>query len=299
MKKILMAALVAGFALTALPAALADNDPFPSTKQAQVFVSAQTVTPDGAISSSFAPGTSVIFRAHAVDAKSGAALVKASDIRYFYVQIPNQPNVKMKYDPKATGANGIYAWTGTWKVPTNYALGSVPFKVWVRTNSNKYGLFVQMPVLTATLTITNTPQNPFGGGPTAPTATEPKVLVINADTVNGTRPSGAAPRPVGCSQTNVYKRGEQLVVRAWGYENASGALLTNDNVTNAHFTLNGVPDVTLNWGAHGTAPNRVFFWANAVIIPTTYPLGDASVKITYTTTSGKTGTLDYPVTIIP
>jgi hypothetical protein len=299
MKKILIAALVAGCALAALPAAMADNDPFPSAKQADVFVSAQTVTPDGAISNFFAPGTKVIFRAYAVDPKTGKAFTKPADIRYFYVQIPNQPNVKMKYDAKAAGANGVYAWTGTWSVPANYATGSVPFKVWVRTNSNRYGLFVQMPVVTATLTITTNPQNPFGGGPTAATANEPKDLVINADTVNGTRPNGAAPRPVGCTQSNVFKRGEQLVVRAWGYENATGALLTNENVTDAHFSLSGVPDTKLNWGAHGTAPNRVFFWANAVIIPTTFPLGDTTVKISYTATSGKKGTLDYPVTIIP
>ncbi len=299
MNKILVAALVAGLALTALPAALADNDPFPSTKQADVFVSGQTVTPDGAISNFFAPGTNVIFRAHAVDAKTGKALTKSADVRYFYVQLPDASTVKMKYDPKAAGANGIYAWTGSWKVPANYPTGPVPFKLWVRTNSNRYGLFVQMPVPTATLTITTTPQNPFGAGPAAPTVTEAKDLVINADTVNGTRPNGAAPRPVGCTQSNVFKRGEQLVVRAWGYENATGTLLSNDNVTDAHFALSGVSDVKLNWGAHGTAPNRVFFWANAVIVPTTYPLGDVTVKIAYTTTSGKKGTLDYPVTIIP
>jgi hypothetical protein len=299
MKKILVAALVAGFALTALPAALADNDPFPSTKQADVFVSGQTVTPDGAIANFFAPGTRVIFRAYAVDPKTGKAFTKPADIRYFYVQLPNQSTVKMKYDPKAAGANGIYAWTGTWLVPANYPTGSVAFKLWVRTNSNRYGLFVQMPVVSSILTITTTPQNPFGGGPSAPTANEPAALVINADTVNGTRPSGVAPRPVGCTQSNVFKRGEQLVVRAWGYENATGTLLSNENVTDAHFTLTGVPDVKLNWGTHGAAPNRVFFWANAVIIPATYPLGDVAVKITYTTTSGKKGTLDYPVTITP
>ena len=68
-------------------------------------------------------------------------------------------------------------------------------------------------------------------------------------------------------------------------------------MTEAHFTVPGQPNVTLNWGSHGTA--KVFFWTNSWNIPTTFPLGDITVKVTYTLTTGKAVTLDYPITIIP
>jgi hypothetical protein len=95
----------------------------------------------------------------------------------------------------------------------------------------------------------------------------------------------------------VFKRGEQFVLRTWGFDLKSGALFSLDNVTDAHFTVPGQPNVTLNWGTHGTA--RVFFWTNFWNIPTTFPLGDISVKISYSLTTGKVATLDYPITIIP
>ncbi len=121
--------------------------------------------------------------------------------------------------------------------------------------------------------------------------------MLYADSVNGTRPAAAAPRPVGCTQTNVFKRGEQFVLRMWGFDLASGGVLSLDNVTEAHFSMPGVPNITLNWGSHGAA--KVFFWTNAWQIPTDYPLGDTTVKASFTLTSGKVATLDYPIVITP
>ncbi len=51
-------------------------------------------------------------------------------------------------------------------------------------------------------------------------------------------------------------------------------MLTIDNVSEAHFTVAGQPNVTLNWGAHGAV--KVFFWTNAWHHPGLYPLGDWS-----------------------
>ena len=48
--------------------------------------------------------------------------------------------------------------------------------------------------------------------------------------MNGTRPAAAAARPIGCTQTNVFKRGEQFVLRTWGFDLANGAVLSLDNV---------------------------------------------------------------------
>ena len=220
-------------------------------------------------------------------------------MKYFYVKIPNQPNVKLKYDPKAPGANGQYAWTGTWAVPASYPTGLVEFKVLVKSEAKRLGSFVQMPVMPSQLTISNKPQLPGGTGPGAATAapTGKVDAVLYADSVNGTRPAGTAPRPIGCTQTNVYKRGEQFVLRTWGFDLTERAVLSIDNVTEAHFTVPGVPNVVLNWGSHGA--QKVFFWTNQWQIPVSYALGDTHVQISFTLTSGKVVALDYPITIIP
>jgi hypothetical protein len=97
----------------------------------------------------------------------------------------------------------------------------------------------------------------------------------------------------------VYKRGEQFVLRSWGSDMTTGAILSTDNVKDAHFSIAGQPDVVLNWGAHGATSNRVFFWSNAWNIPTAFPLGDTTVKVVFNLESGKTGTYDYNITIIP
>jgi hypothetical protein len=289
-------ALAALAALALVPAAAAADIPFPAVHSGDVFVIAHTVTADGAMTNYFAPGNSVVFRAYAVDGKSHKVLA-ANAVKYFYVTIPNQPNVKLKYNPKAPGASGQYTWTGTWVVPADYPTGMVNFKVLVRSKTNHRGSFVQMPVATSQLTISKTAQ-PAGTGPATTTGPSGTVnTVLYADSVNGTRPAAAAPRPVGCTQTNVFKRGEQFVLRMWGFDLTSSEVLSFDNVTEAHFALAGVPNITLNWGSHGTA--KVFFWTNAWQIPTTYPLGDTVVHISFTLTSGKVATLDYPIVITP
>ena len=197
----------------------------------------------------FKPGDTVVFRAYAVDGKNHKILTEA---KYFYAHDPGQPNVKFKYDPKAKTALGQYAWIGTWTVPSTYQLGLVNFKVLVQSKTKRRGSFVQMPVATSQLTITNTPPATGTTPPGAiatPTGTDD--TVVYADSVNGTRPAGAAPRPIGCTQTNVFKRGEQFVLRTWGFDLKTKTVLSLDNVTEAHFTVPGQPNVTLNWGTHG------------------------------------------------
>lgn len=295
MKRILLPALVVAAAFVLARGAAADTTPFPASSSGDTFVIAQTVTTDGTMHDYFKPGDTVVFRAYAVDGKNQKILTEA---KYFYATIPGQPNVKFKYDPKAKTALGQYAWVGTWTVPSTYQLGLVNFKVLVQSKTKRRGSFVQMPVATSQLTITNTPPATGATPPAAistPTGTDDTVLY--ADSVNGTRPAAAAPRPIGCTQTNVFKRGEQFVLRTWGFDLKTKTVLSLDNVTEAHYTVPGQPNVTLNWGSHGTA--KVFFWTNAWNIPAAFPLGDITVKVSYTLTTGKVAALDYPITIIP
>jgi hypothetical protein len=293
---LLALATVAGSASAADPLPL----PFPAATSGTVFIAAQTVTSTGAIQNQFAPGSSVIFRAFAVDSKAKRALA-AKDVKYFYAAIPNQPPVKLAYNPKAPGASGRMVWVGTWTVPADYPAGLVNFKVLVKTQNKRLGAFVQMPVVTSQLTITATPQTSPGNGPApvaAPTVSDTSVSLY-MDTVNGTSPVGAAKRAVGCSQTNVYKRGEQVVVRVWGFDLSTGTTLSTDNVDTATYSIPGQAVAPITYGAHGSVGNKVFFWSAPWIIPPTFPLGDVTIHVAIKTDGGKTGTFDYPITIIP
>lgn len=301
MKKLLTLAAALATAATATSAALAaDPVPFPSATVSPVFVAANTVTTSGAAKNYFAPGETVVFRADAVDRKTKTVLA-SKDVKYFYVTIPGAANVKLKYDPKAAGATAQQPWSGAWAVPASYPAGIVGFKVLVKTQSKRVGQFVQIPVSAAQLTISaKPPAYPVGAPAAIATTTAGKADVsLYVDSVNGTRPAAAAPRPVGCSQTNVYHRGEQFVLRVWGTDVASGAVLSTDNVDSAVASIPGQADLKLNWGPHGATGSQVFFWSTPWNIPTDYPLGDAVVKVTFKTDAGKVGVFNYGITIIP
>ena len=133
----------------------------------------------------------------------------------------------------------------------------------------------------------------LGAGPTKLDA------FIYVDTVNGSRPTGAKPRPIGCTQSNVFTRGEQMVFRVWGTDSASGDILSTENVSEGYVTFPGMGNQKLNWGAHGATSNRVWFWAAAVNLPADYPLGAGTAQVVFKTDEGKTGTYDYQFTIVP
>jgi hypothetical protein len=303
MKKILtlMAALAAFAAVTATAKA-ADPLPFPSAQVKEVFIATQTVLPDGTMSNYFAPGSTVVFRSYAVDPKS-RSVVDPKLVKYFYVAIPNQPALKYTYNPTAPGASKGLPWTATWVVPATYPEGTVAFKSLLKLASKRQGQFIQMPVSTAMLTISKNPPPVVSPGANAGAAGVTQSgkldLSLYVDSVAGTRPVGVPARQIGCTQTNVYKRGEQLVVRAWGTDLNTADVLSSDNVNAAHFSIAGQPDTVMNWGAHGTTGAQVFFWTNALIIPQTFPLGESTVHVVFTTESGKTGTYDYVINVIP
>jgi len=289
-----VAATITGSALAADPLL-----PFPSAKAGPVFIAAHTLTSDGAMSSWFTPGATVEFRAFAIDTKT-KKLVQAKDVKFFYVKIPNQPNVKLHFDSKVTGMANM-PWRGTWTVPSTFA-GQVPFRMLIKLKARRTGEFVQMPVATATLNIATNAQPVLGPAPTAQAVSpsgKPVNIGLYVDSVNGTRPAGAAPRLVGCSQTNVFKRGEQFVLRTWGMDLKTGDVLSTDNVKEAHFSIAGQPDTVLNWGAHGATGAKVWFWTNAWNIPKDFPLGSTTVHVTFTLESGVVGTYDYDINIIP
>jgi hypothetical protein len=173
-----------------------------------------------------------------------------------------------------------------------------------KTGKQMRGQFVQIPVASSTLNISPTASPPFGPAvPAGPAGAGLEGGTLNAalyvDSVNGTAPAGTPARPVGCTQTNVYKRGERVVFRVWGTDLATNELLSNENVSEAHVAIAGQPNVVLGWGAHGQAGLQVFFWAKDWIIPKDFPLGAAAALVVVTTDSGKAGTYAYTLNIIP
>lgn len=307
MRKILvLVGAILTFGVLAAAAPAADPPvvvPFPAATAGPLFVAAQTVTSTGAMSSWFKPGDSIVFRAYAMDAKAKShKVLAAKDVKYFYVTIPNQPNVKLRYQPAAPGANARMPWVGTWTVPATYASGIVNFKVLVKSEARRVGQFVQMPVGTSMLNISATAPVVLGPGPAATALTagvSNPDIALYVDTVNGSSPVAAPKRAVGCTQTNVYKRGEQLVLRAWGTDLSTGQPLTTDNVDTATYTVAGQAPITLPFGAHGAVGNKVMFWAMFWNIPPTFALGDVTIHVAFTTDTGKTGFYDHTVTIIP
>ena len=150
----ILAVGVTAVAVTAVGGAQTPTEvPFPSPKVVQYFVSTQTSTSAGALSNYFAQGSTVEFRAFAGQSKSGKILT-GDDVKYFYVKLPGQANVKLSYTPSAAKVLPAWLWKATWTIPADYPLGLVQFKVLLKTKADQYGSFVQIPVLTSQLTIT-------------------------------------------------------------------------------------------------------------------------------------------------
>lgn len=103
-------------------------------------------------------------------------------------------------------------------------------------------------------------------------------LFIDVDTVQG---SGGNPKPAaGCSMTNLFVQGQQVVFRMWGVDVTTGGnTLTNKNVAEAFVTIPGVSSpIPLVYGTHGT----VSFWA-APWSTAGYPLGVVNFTVTVIT----------------
>ena len=147
---IILAALLG---MTAVPAgAQAPTEtPFPSPKIVGTFVRVQTVTSpqSGFLTNFFPQGSTVVFRMFVGDNKTRSAMT-GKDLRYAKLLIPGQPDVKMTY----TGTDPQWPWVGTWKIPTDFALGTVAFQAAIKTKASAYGSFVQIPVVTSQLTVT-------------------------------------------------------------------------------------------------------------------------------------------------
>lgn len=92
--------------------------------------------------SSFKRGERVVFRVWGVESETGDALT-TENVKYAYVKIPGQDNIKLNFGPHGSGTGRASFWTAGWSVPLDYPLGVVSFRVVFKTESGKFGIFTQ------------------------------------------------------------------------------------------------------------------------------------------------------------
>ena len=99
----------------------------------------------------------VVWHITMIDAKTGKP-VEAADVKYAYLKIPGQPNLKLKYGPH--GKDPLVApwnWFYGWDIPPDYPLGLVDYQIVVKTKSmthqGEVATFKEFPLAPEQLTI--------------------------------------------------------------------------------------------------------------------------------------------------
>ena len=306
MRKILtLGVVLAAFAAIASTAIAANPiaAPFPATSVGPVFIAAQTVTATGAMQNQFAPGS----RRPLPRLRDGFEDQEDPRREGRQVLLRHDPEpAERQADLPAEGSrserpDGVDRALEGPGQPTRQAWSTS--RCSSRRRASGPARSCRCRSRPSQLTIAASPQHlarrRAGGAGRSARSTDASVSLY-ADTVNGTQPVGAPKRAVGCSQTNVYKRGEQVVAPRVGlrpHDRGDALAPTTSTPPPIRSPASRVAPIT--YGAHGAAGNKVFFWSAPWIVPATFPLGDVTIHVTFKTTGGKTGTFDYPITIIP
>jgi hypothetical protein len=94
----------------------------------------------------------VVFRSWAVDTKTGKAMGN-DEIKYAYVKIPGQPNLKLTFGSHGAVGNKVNFWSAAWAIPADYPLGVVNFRIVYKSEDNRFGTYNQPPWSSAQLTV--------------------------------------------------------------------------------------------------------------------------------------------------
>ena len=85
-------------------------------------------------------GEQVVFRIWGSVADTGAIL-NTENVKYAYVSIPGQPNLKLNWGAHGAQTNRVWFWTAAWIVPADYPLGSLTARIVFKTEENKFGRY--------------------------------------------------------------------------------------------------------------------------------------------------------------
>jgi hypothetical protein len=158
--KSLKLAFVTAVVVGAFAVPAAAQAPYPASK-VDVAVYADTVSSSrGDVklarvctqANSFPRKARVVFRAWAVDTKTGQALGDL-DVKYAYIKIPGQPNLKLNWGAHGAVGAKVNFWSAAWAIPADYPLGVVPFRIVFKTSDNRFGTYQQPAVESAQLTV--------------------------------------------------------------------------------------------------------------------------------------------------
>lgn len=161
---VLLGSAIAALAF-ALPALAADA-PAPvgpySTQKVDLMLYVDTITSTRgdivqkrgcAIQSNFTRGNRAVWRMWIVDTATGKPLTD-QEIKYAYVKVPGSPNLAFNYGKHGKLDISPWFWSAVFAVPTDYPLGTVAFKVVVKTKDNRFGTFTQPQDGVGVMTIT-------------------------------------------------------------------------------------------------------------------------------------------------
>lgn len=92
--------------------------------------------------SSVKRGERPVLRVFGFEAGTGEVLTP-ENVKYAYVKIPGLPNVKLNWGGHGSGTARSYFYTAGWDVAADYPLGVLAFKVVIKTESGKFGIYTQ------------------------------------------------------------------------------------------------------------------------------------------------------------
>lgn len=149
----------------ALPAMADDATPTPvgpyAAKKVDVMLYVDTITSTrGDVlqkrgcwqTNQFQRGNRAVWRMWAIDTATGKPLTD-QELKYAYVKVPGSPNLAFTYGKHGKLDISPWFWTAVLAVPKDYPLGTVAFKVIVKTKDGKFGTFEQPADGTSQMTI--------------------------------------------------------------------------------------------------------------------------------------------------
>ena len=90
----------------------------------------------------FNRGNRIVWRMWAVDAATGKPIT-ADDVKYAYIKVPGSANLPFSYGKHGSLNISPYFWTAVFPVPADYPLGTVAYKVVLKTKDGRFGTFEQ------------------------------------------------------------------------------------------------------------------------------------------------------------
>lgn len=93
-------------------------------------------------SSTWRRGERPVWRVWGVEAGTGDPLT-TENVKYAYVKIAGQDNVKLNWGGHGAGAGRSFFWTAGWDVPLDYPLGVVSYRIVFKLESGKFVIWTQ------------------------------------------------------------------------------------------------------------------------------------------------------------